>query len=77
MTEMDGSGQQPPARDQPVLRAGVHGPLPLPVDKSGLVTLMPQRADVGNEFSDHIGRKAVIRRSLMPSGRVDFPTTQP
>jgi hypothetical protein len=55
---MDQGGQQSVDEHQLVLRTGTHGPLPLPGDKSRLVALMPQRADFGDKFSDHIGRQA-------------------
>ncbi|MCX5063564.1 MULTISPECIES: hypothetical protein [unclassified Streptomyces] len=58
MTEMDEGGQEPADEHQPVLRAGAHGLLPRPGDKPGLVKLLPQRADFGEEFTDHIGRQA-------------------
>ncbi|MET7906479.1 hypothetical protein ABZS86_35530 [Streptomyces sp. NPDC005355] len=35
-----------------------HGPLPRPRGKPGLMALVPQRADLGDEFSDHTGRQA-------------------
>ncbi|MFF3379338.1 hypothetical protein ACFYXF_41090 [Streptomyces sp. NPDC002680] len=52
------SGQQAVDEHQPVLRAGASGLLPLPGGKLGLVAFMPQRADLGDKFSDHIDRKA-------------------
>lgn len=55
---MDERGQEPVNEDQPVLRAGAHSPLPWPGGKLGLVPRMPQRANLGNEFGDHIGRQA-------------------
>ncbi|MFF2184478.1 hypothetical protein [Streptomyces sp. NPDC058155] len=54
---MDEGGKQPVDEHQPVVRAGAYDPLPLPGSKPGLVTLMPRRADFGNEFSDRIGRQ--------------------
>ncbi|MFI8917392.1 hypothetical protein ACIGW4_38145, partial [Streptomyces sp. NPDC053513] len=58
MTEMDEGGQKPVDEHQPVLRTGAHGPLPRPGGKRGLVTLMPQRADLGDEFSNHLSCQA-------------------
>ncbi|WP_312007834.1 hypothetical protein [Streptomyces sp. B1866] len=58
MTEVDEGGQESVDEHQPVLRAGAHGPLPRSAGKSGLVTLMPQRAYLGHQFSDHICRQA-------------------
>ncbi|MFG2162913.1 MULTISPECIES: transposase [Streptomyces] len=55
---MDECGQEPVDEHQPALRAGTHGPLPLPGGKPGLVALMPQRPHVGHEFSNHISRQA-------------------
>ncbi len=54
VTEVDEGGQESVDEHQPVLRAGTHGPLPRSTGKSGLVTLMPQRAYLGHEFGDHI-----------------------
>ena len=30
----------------------------MPEDESGLVTLVPQRADLSDEFSDHVARQS-------------------
>ncbi|WP_333736257.1 hypothetical protein [Streptomyces sp. IBSBF 2806] len=38
--------------------ACAHCPLAKPGGKPGLVALVPQRADVGHEFSNHVGRPA-------------------
>ncbi|WP_256337805.1 hypothetical protein, partial [Streptomyces fradiae] len=54
---MDESGQEPVDEDEPVLRAGAHGPLPRPGRKPGLVPFTPQRAQFGHEFSDHVSRQ--------------------
>ncbi|GGS56108.1 hypothetical protein GCM10010253_33170 [Streptomyces badius] len=53
VTKMDERGQQPIDKHQPVLCAGAHGPLPWPGGEPGLVTLLPQRADLFDEFSNH------------------------
>ncbi|WP_260470748.1 hypothetical protein [Streptomyces sp. RP5T] len=58
MTEMDQGGQQPVDEHQLVLRTSTYGPLPLPGDEPGLLALVPQRANLSDEFSDHIGRQA-------------------
>jgi hypothetical protein len=58
VSEMHEGGQEPVDEDQPVLRAGAHGPFPRPGRKPGLVSFMPQRAQLINEFSDHLGRQA-------------------
>lgn len=51
VTKMDERGQQP--IDTPAgLCAGAHGPLPWPGGEPGLVTLLPQRADLHYEFSN-------------------------
>ncbi len=55
---MDQGGQQSVDEHQLVLRTSTYGPLPLPGYEPGLVALVPQRADLGNEFSDHVGRQA-------------------
>ncbi|MGW3381956.1 hypothetical protein ACWDCO_17425 [Streptomyces albogriseolus] len=55
---MHEGGQEPVDEDQPVLRAGTDRALPLPGHQLGLVPFMPQRAQLGHEFSDHIGRQA-------------------
>jgi hypothetical protein len=55
---MDEGGQEPVEEHQSVLRPGTHGPLARPGGKPGLVALVPQRAYLGNEISDHIGRQA-------------------
>lgn len=43
---------------QLVLRAGAHRPLPWPERELGLVPLVPQRAYLSNEFSNHRSRQA-------------------
>jgi hypothetical protein len=55
---MDQGCQQPVDEHQLVLRTSTYGLLPLAGGKSGLVSLTPQRADLSDEFSDHIGRQA-------------------
>lgn len=52
---MDERGQEPVEEDQPVLHAGAHGPLPHASGKPRLVTLLRQRADLIDEFSNHSG----------------------
>jgi hypothetical protein len=54
-------GQEPVDEDEPVLRAGAHGPLPRPGRKPGLTPFMPQRHQLGHEFS--------TQRPTGPSGR--------
>lgn len=58
VTEMDENGQEPVDEHEPVLRTGAHCPPPRPGGKPGLVTLLPQRAHFGDEFSDHISRQS-------------------
>jgi hypothetical protein len=58
VTKMDERGQQPVYGHQPVLRAGAHGPPSRPGGKPRLVTLLPQRPDLVDEFSDRFGRQA-------------------
>ncbi|MDX3427306.1 hypothetical protein PV440_42585, partial [Streptomyces sp. ME02-6985-2c] len=58
MTKMDERGQEPVDEHQPVLRAGAHGPLPRSSGKFRLVTLLPQRTDLLDEFSNHSGSQA-------------------
>lgn len=58
VAEMDEGGQEPVDEHEPVLRTGAHSTLPRPRGQLGLVTLMPRRAQLGDEFSDHIGRQA-------------------
>ncbi|MFK4123215.1 hypothetical protein [Streptomyces longwoodensis] len=53
MTKMDECGQQSVDKHQPVLCAGAHGPLARPGGEPRLVTLLPQRADLLDEFSNH------------------------
>lgn len=57
MAEMHERGQEPVDEHQPVLPAGAHGPLPRPGHELGVVPFMPQRAHLGSEFSDHVGRQ--------------------
>ncbi|MFD9248280.1 hypothetical protein ACFV0D_41520, partial [Streptomyces sp. NPDC059556] len=58
MAKVHEHGQESVDEHQPVLRTGAHSALPRPRGQLGLVTLMPQRPHLGNEFSDHIGRQA-------------------
>jgi hypothetical protein len=55
---MNQGGEQSIDEHQPVLRTGAHCPLPLPGGEPGLMALVPQRAYLSNEFSNHIGRQA-------------------
>lgn len=55
VTEMDQRGQQPVDEHQPLLRAGAHRPLPRASGKPRLMTLMPQRPALLDEFSNHSG----------------------
>jgi hypothetical protein len=73
---MDEGGQEPVDEHEPVLRTGAHSTLPRPRGQLGLVTLMPQRANLGDEFSDHLGRQPVICRLRMIAARARLPTTQ-
>ncbi|GGR65912.1 hypothetical protein GCM10010282_68640 [Streptomyces roseolus] len=77
VTEMDEHGQEPVDEHQPVLRVGSHTPLPRPGGQLCLLTLMPQRAQLRDEFSDHIGRQARDRRLPTIAARVTVPTTPP
>jgi hypothetical protein len=70
-------GQKPVDEHQPVLRTRADGPLPRPGRKLGLVPFVPQRAQLCNEFSDHVGRQARDLRLLMIAARDAFPTTRP
>lgn len=58
VTEMDQGGRQPVDEHQTVLRIGAHCALPLRGGESGLVTFVPQRPDLSNEFRNHIGGQA-------------------
>ncbi|MFG3590861.1 hypothetical protein [Streptomyces sp. NPDC047990] len=58
MPKMDESGQQPIDEDKLVFRPTAHVPPPRPRGQLGLVTLMPQRAHLSHEFSDHIACQA-------------------
>lgn len=55
VAEMDEGGQEPSMK--PVFRSGSDLPLPRPGDKPRLVPFMPQRAHLGDEFSDLIGQE--------------------
>ncbi|UUN30919.1 hypothetical protein [Streptomyces sp. FIT100] len=59
MTEMD-QGRPAAGRRTPAgtLCTGAHGPPPLPKGEPGLVVLVPQRAYLGDRFSDHIDHQA-------------------
>ncbi|MFI9723915.1 hypothetical protein ACIHFE_30400 [Streptomyces sp. NPDC052396] len=71
MPELHEGGQQPVDEDQLVPGPGPDSPLPVPGGKPGLVTLMPQRADLGNEFGDHRRRRP--RDPLVPDNRSPDP----
>lgn len=58
VTEMYERGQETVDEHQLMLRAGAHRPLPWPGRELGLVPLVPQRAYLGNEFSNHNSRQA-------------------
>ncbi|MFJ3229341.1 hypothetical protein ACIPJS_39385 [Streptomyces sp. NPDC086783] len=51
-------GQEPVDEHQPMFRVGAHRPLPWSGRELGLVPLVPQRAYLGNEFSNHVSRQA-------------------
>ncbi|MFF2206061.1 hypothetical protein [Streptomyces sp. NPDC058145] len=51
-------GQEPVDEYQPVLRAGAYGPLTRPGRELGVVPFVPQRTNLSDKFSDHIGRQA-------------------
>jgi hypothetical protein len=55
---MNQGGEQPIDEHQTVLRTGAYCSLPLPGGEPGLVVLVPQRADLNNEFSNHFGCQA-------------------
>ncbi|MGM0352266.1 hypothetical protein, partial [Streptomyces sp. ECR3] len=61
MAEMYERGQEPVDEDQPVLRARAYSPLTRPGRELGVLPYVPQRADLSNKFSDHIGRQASDR----------------
>ncbi|MEU0235661.1 MULTISPECIES: hypothetical protein [unclassified Streptomyces] len=77
VTEMDESGQEPVDEHRLVLSTGAYGPLPRSRGQRGPVTLMPQRAQPSDKFSDHSVGKPVIRRLLMITARDTFPATRP
>lgn len=58
VTKVDQGGQQAVDEHQAVFRTAAHGPLPRSGSKPGLVTLMPQRPDLRDEFSNHSARQA-------------------
>lgn len=58
MPEVHERGQEPIDEHQPVLRTRAHSALPRPGRKLGLVPFVPQRAQLCDEFSDHVGRQA-------------------
>ncbi|MFI0013662.1 MULTISPECIES: hypothetical protein [Streptomyces griseus group] len=57
MAEMDEGGQEPVDEREPVHRTGAHSTLSRPRSQLGLVTFVPQRTQIGDEFNDYIGRK--------------------
>lgn len=58
MPEVHERGQKPVDEHQPVLRSGAHSALPRTGRKLGLVPFVPQRAELCDQFSDHVGRQA-------------------
>ncbi|MFD3663549.1 hypothetical protein ACFWVF_23685 [Streptomyces sp. NPDC058659] len=56
--QMDQRDQQSVDEDQLVFRPGTDRPPPGSCRENGLVPLMPQRAYLGDQFSDDIGRQA-------------------
>ncbi|WP_316744717.1 hypothetical protein [Streptomyces sp. MK7] len=48
-------GQEPVDEHQLLLRTRAHGPLPWRGRELGLVSYVPRRARLGDEFSDHLG----------------------
>ncbi|MGX1885753.1 hypothetical protein [Streptomyces sp. NPDC055287] len=75
MAEVDHGGQQPVDEDQSVLGSGANSAATGPRRQSGLVPLVPQRADLGTEFSDHIRGSPVTLWLPMIAARTRFPTT--
>lgn len=53
MTKADEGGQDPIDEDQLVFRPGTRGPTTGTRGETSLVPLVPQRADLGDEFGDH------------------------
>jgi hypothetical protein len=58
VTEMHERGEEPVDEHQLVLRARAHSPLPWPGRKLGLLSGVPQRAYLCDEFNDHLSRQA-------------------
>ncbi len=58
VSEMHEGDQKPVDEDQPVLRTRAHSTLPRPGRKLGLVPFVPQRAQLCDEFGDHVGQQA-------------------
>nr|WP_251021590.1 hypothetical protein [Streptomyces sp. ISL-98] len=71
MAEVNEGGQQAVAKDQFVLGPSTYGPTTGPRRECSLVPLVRQRADLGDEFSDQIGRQA--RDPLASDDRCTFP----
>ena len=53
MTKVEEGGQEPIDEDQLVFRPGTRGPTTGTRGETSLVPLVPQRADLGDEFGDH------------------------
>lgn len=70
-------GKEPVDEDHAVLRAGANRTLPQPGSKPELVSLMPQRPNLGTSSAITTADRPVILQSLMIALRVAFPTTQP
>lgn len=77
MPKVHEGGQEPVDKHQTVLRTRAHSTLPWPGRKLGLMPFVPQRTQLCDEFSDHVGRQARDPRSLMIAARDTFPTTRP
>jgi hypothetical protein len=58
MAQMHERRQEPVDEHQPVLRTRAHRPLPRPGRELGLVSLMPQRPYLSDEFSGYVSRQA-------------------
>ncbi|MGW6007640.1 hypothetical protein [Streptomyces sp. NPDC055210] len=57
MAQTHQHGQQPVDEDELVLRPSSYRPLPRPCRQACLMPLVPQRPDLGAEFSDHNRRQ--------------------
>ncbi|MDQ0604779.1 hypothetical protein QF037_009124 [Streptomyces canus] len=61
--QMDKRDQQPVDEHQPVVRTDTQSPLPRPGGKPDLVTLVPQRPDLADEFGITPAVRPVLVRS--------------